>query len=192
MGWYLNNLTMSWLQSIKQHLQKAFTPQNAEALPAYQAIVAAARQPALYMQCDVPDTPQGRFEMVMLHGWLVIDRLAESDPEYTQSLFDLMFDDFDLNLRELGVGDLGVGKRVKGWAAAFYGRAAAYKSALADEGLLADALARNLFAGEKSKDTRLLAFYVARAYEQMQGESREAIKAGKVEWPVLNAELNKE
>ena len=95
------------------------------------------------MQCDVPDTPQGRFEMVMLHGWLVIDRLAASDPEYTQSLFDLMFDDFDLNLRELGVGDLGVGKRVKGWAAAFYGRAAAYKSALADEGLLADALGRN-------------------------------------------------
>lgn len=158
------------------------------AIHAYQAIVAAARQPAFYMQCDVPDTPQGRFEMVMLHSWLVIDRLAEEDPEFTQNLFDLMFADFDMNLRELGVGDMGVGKRVKGWASAFYGRAAAYKAGLRDENLLTEALARNLFAGEKPKDIRLLAFYVARAYEQMGRISREDVKAGKITWPLLTKE----
>lgn len=179
---------MNWLQSIKTSIGKAFGTQHEVALKTYQSIVAAARQPAFYMQCDVPDTPQGRFEMVMLHAWLVIDRLAEEDPEFTQSLFDLMFADFDLNLRELGVGDLGVGKRVKGWAGAFYGRAASYKAALVEESMLADALARNLFPGEKPKDTRLLAFYVQRAVEHMAATSRDAIKAGRIDWPLLTKE----
>lgn len=179
---------MNWLQFIKARLRRFFTSRFDAAIATYQAIVAAARQPEFYTQCAVPDTPQGRFEMVMLHAWLVIDRLAEEDPEFTQNLFDLVFADFDLNLRELGVGDMGVGTRVKGWAAAFYGRAASYKAALQDDAMLADALARNLFAGEKPKDTKLLAFYVIRAVERMARTSRDDIKAGRITWPTLGKE----
>lgn len=178
---------MSWLQPIKNLFKKLFRSGFEPALPAYQAIVAGARQPDLYVQCNVPDNPQGRFEMVMLHAWLVIDRLAEAEPEFTQNLFDLMFADFDLNLRELGVGDLGVGKRVKGWAAAFYGRAAAYKSALAEESLLAEALTRNLFAGEPPKNLRLLAFYVRSAQQKLQETPQASILSGHINWPNISA-----
>ncbi len=131
----------------------------------------------------VPDTPQGRFEMLIIHAWLVIDRLAAEQPEFTQDLFDLLFADFDTNLRELGVGDLGVGHRVKGWAAAFYGRAAAYKSALRDEGMLADALARNIFAGQKVESLPLLAFYVRTAEQALAQQTPTNIMAGKIKWP---------
>ena len=180
---------MSWLQSIITRFKNALAaaPQHAVAMPCYQSIVAAARQVRFYDNpaggMAVPDTPQGRFEMMIIHAWLVIDRLAAEQPEFTQELFDLMFADFDTNLRELGVGDLGVGHRVKGWAAAFYGRAAAYKSALRDEGMLADALGRNIFAGKKVESILLLAFYVRTAHEILARMAPEEVMAGRIKWP---------
>jgi len=177
---------MSWLQSIKdKFLKRAGNNSYQRAMPCYQSIVAAARQPRFYESMGVPDTPQGRFEMLLTHAWLVIDRLAVAEPEFTQDLFDLLFADFDTNLRELGVGDLGVGHRVKGWASAFYGRAAAYKAALRDEGMLADTLARNIYSGQTDnmKEARLLAFYVSTAHEVLSTQSMENLMAGNIEWP---------
>lgn len=177
---------MSWLQSITQMFQKGSATQKAHerALPCYQSIVAAARHTRFYEQMQIADTPQGRFEMILLHAWLVIDRLAAAEPEFTQDLFDLMFADFDTNLRELGVGDLGVGHRVKGWAAAFYGRAASYKSALVDETMLADALQRNIFAGQApAPDMRLLAFYTKTTFESLAQQTPANLMAGKIKWP---------
>lgn len=116
----------------------------------YDTIVAQARQPVLYTDMAVPDSLDGRFDLVVLHAILVMRRLrrgGEAGAAAAQLVFDIMFADFDRTLREIGVGDLRVGKRIKQMAQAFYGRAQSYGEALdaADEGQLADALRRNLY-----------------------------------------------
>lgn len=116
----------------------------------YAAIVVQARHPDFYRNHGVPDSLDGRFDMVILHAYLVMHRLnamGGAGAGLAQSLFDFLFDDMDANLREIGVGDLSVGKRVKAMAKAFYGRSAAYDAGLAeptDAPLLA-ALRRNLY-----------------------------------------------
>ncbi len=101
----------------------------------YAAAVKAARRSAFLCRgLGVPDTLDGRFDLVGLHAFLLIERLrrdAEPGPELAQAVFDAMFADMDVNLRELGVGDLSVGKRVRAMWEAFHGRAAAYGAALA-------------------------------------------------------------
>jgi cytochrome b pre-mRNA-processing protein 3 len=118
----------------------------------YGAAVARAREPVFYADLGVPDTLEGRFEMISIHVFLVLHRLkqeagaGELGGPLGQALFDLMFADMDRNLRELGAGDLGVGRRVKTMAAAFYGRIRAYDGGLeAGEDVLADAIRRNVF-----------------------------------------------
>lgn len=91
----------------------------------YSMLVHRARDPLYYDQLGVADIPEGRFEILALHVGLVIRRLGrdgEKARSLAQSLFDLMFADLDMNLRELGVGDLSVGKQVKRLAAQFYAR----------------------------------------------------------------------
>ena len=115
----------------------------------YGAVVAQARNPVLYGDFGVADTVTGRFEMVTLHLILVLDRLErqeDGDRALGQRIFDLYCADMDNSLRELGFGDLGVPKRMKKMAEAFYGRAAAYREALAagDAEGLGTAIARNV------------------------------------------------
>ncbi|MGE5506431.1 MAG: ubiquinol-cytochrome C chaperone family protein [Actinomycetota bacterium] len=115
----------------------------------YLAAVDAARRPAFYAGRGVPDTLDGRFDLLVVHAWLTIRRLnglGEQGRDLSQALFDLMFADMDQNLREMGVSDLSVGKKVKQMAKAFYGRVAAYDQGLAEgDAALQAALARNLF-----------------------------------------------
>ena len=118
----------------------------------YGAAVIAARAPLFYAVLGVPDTLDGRFEMVGLHAFLLIDRLRREvppGPDLAQAVFDAMFSDMDVTLREMGVGDLSVGKRVREMWEAFHGRAAAYEATLAhsDDTALAVALARNVWRG---------------------------------------------
>lgn len=116
----------------------------------YEAIVAAARHPAFYASWGVADTLDGRFDMIALHTYLVLDRLKGAAPRFRQALVDEFFRDMDRSLRELGVGDLSVGKKVRKMAEVFYGRVAAYDAALAGgEGDLVSALTRNVFPGEQ-------------------------------------------
>ncbi len=124
----------------------------------YTAAVQAARDPWFYTELGVPDTLDGRFDLVGVHVFLLIDRLRaepEPGPAVAQAVFDAMFADMDFNLREMGVGDMSVGKRVKEMWEAFHGRARAYESALqaagdppADAAALQDALARNVWRGQ--------------------------------------------
>lgn len=113
----------------------------------YQQIVEAARQPEFYLEVAVPDTLDGRYEMISLHSFLVMRRLKKSGKTFqglSQTVFDLMFEDMDQSLREIGVGDLAVGKRIKAMAQAFYGRIVAYETALdGGEESLEEALGRN-------------------------------------------------
>lgn len=112
----------------------------------YEAIVAAARHPTFYARWAVPDTLDGRFDMITLHAFLVLDRLKGDLPQFRQALVDELFRDMDRSLREMGVGDLSVAKKIRKMAEVFYGRVAAYDAALSGEGQdLAAALARNVF-----------------------------------------------
>jgi cytochrome b pre-mRNA-processing protein 3 len=130
---------MSWLR-------RDGARKEAEAL--YAAIVSQARRPEFYAELGVPDTLDGRFELVALHTFLVLRRLKARGQagEAGQELVDLFIQDMDASLRELGAGDLGVGRRVKAMAQALYGRISAYETGLAGSAeALEAALRRNLF-----------------------------------------------
>jgi cytochrome b pre-mRNA-processing protein 3 len=126
---------------------------------AYRHVVEYARRPVFFTQCGVPDTLDGRFELICLHAFLYLHRLkSEGDPGQAlgQSFFDLMFADFDRSLRELGTGDLSVGREVKQMAQAFYGRIHAYERALEGrEPELRAALTRNLFGTATPTDAQV-------------------------------------
>tara|TARA_R110002072_G_scaffold5008_3_gene33861 strand:+ start:703 stop:1242 length:540 start_codon:yes stop_codon:yes gene_type:complete len=99
----------------------------------YQACVTHARTPELYRELNVPDTPEGRFEMISLHMAILIERLnqeGEVGRAAAQEAFDAMFRDFDGALREMAVGDLSVSKKIKALAKAFYARLDAYLPAM--------------------------------------------------------------
>ncbi len=131
----------------------------------YLAVVAASRQPALYADLRVPDTFEGRFESLSLHAILTLRRLQRCEapgPAMAQHLVDTVFKHFDRTLREMGVGDTTVPKRMKTMAEAFGGRSAAYDAALrGGRETLVEALARNVYAGER--DAVALADYVEAA-----------------------------
>ncbi len=118
----------------------------------YNAAVAAAREPALYGAIGVPDTVDGRFDLVGLYAFLLVRRLTglpRPGPGLAQAVFDAMFSDMDVNLRESGVGDLSVGRKVRTMWEAFHGRSAAYQAALdaGDAEALTAALVRNVWRG---------------------------------------------
>lgn len=130
-----------------------FFGRGAAAEPArelYAAIVVQARRPEFYAQYAVPDTLDGRFDLIALHAFLVLHRLKDDHPEsaeLAQAIFDTMFLDMDENLREMGVGDMSVGRRVKQMAQGLYGRIAAYETGLRDgDEALKETLLRNLYA----------------------------------------------
>ncbi|MGX6647724.1 ubiquinol-cytochrome C chaperone family protein [Maricaulaceae bacterium MS644] len=126
-------------------------PMKARASEVYDTLVRAARKPGLYGQAGAPDTVDGRFDMITAHAILLFRRLrgqGDAATDLSQLVFDRMFDDFDAALREMGTGDLSVGKKIREMGEAFYGRAKAYEDALnaGDEEKLAAILERNLFA----------------------------------------------
>ena len=122
-------------------------------------VVNEARTPRLYGELGVPDTPEGRFEMVALHAALLIRRLraeAAAGHALGQALFDLMFADMDASMRELGVGDLGVGKQVKRLAGQFYARLAALDGAFGggDRALSSRCCGANVYHGGPAAERR--------------------------------------
>jgi cytochrome b pre-mRNA-processing protein 3 len=138
----------------------------------YGAIVAQARRPVFYESLGVADTVTGRFEMVVLHLSMVVDRLQRDEGEraLAQSVFDLYCVDMDRSLRELGIGDLGVPHRMKKMTEAFYGRARAYRDALAnpDRAALVAAVERNVFGGA-GPDAAAVADYMLASVATLAG-----------------------
>ncbi|WP_300542886.1 ubiquinol-cytochrome C chaperone family protein [Maricaulis sp.] len=161
-------------------------PEKRAARALHAAIVRAARQPALYGETGVDDTIEGRFELVVLHTALVVLVLQASGGErarsVSQALFDTMFDDFDAAMRELGVGDSAVGKKIRFMAEGFYGRTTALREALEaddDGAALRSVLARNTF-GTETPDTRAerLALYVKSADAALSRQGAAALCGG--------------
>lgn len=155
----------------------------------YGAIVAAARHPRFYADWGVPDTVDGRYDMIVLHAVLVLDRLGEEGEAaqgLAQGLTDEVFADMDRSLREMGVGDLSVGKKVRRMAEVFYGRARAYAGALKaeDAGDLAEALHRNVFAGAGERGgSALLAGHALRLRRHLHECAIGPILSGEIDFP---------
>ena len=155
----------------------------------YGAIVAQARSPEFYQLYGVPDTVNGRLEMVMLHVLLVLQRLQDEPPEMRdlgQGLFDHFCADMDASMREMGVGDLSVPRKMRRIGEAFYGRKRLYETALAapDDRPLADALQRNVQVGAgKPFAAAALAHYLRTAAARLASQSREGLARGELIFP---------
>lgn len=151
----------------------------------YVAAVTQARRPEFYGQLAVADSVDGRFDLVALHVFLVLNRLGRDGAalrELGQALFDLMFADMDQNLREMGVSDISVGTKVKTMVKAFYGRVAAYEAGLDDRGAMEDAVARNLYRGEPVDKACLaaVATYICGEAESLATQDTNDLKEGRV------------
>ncbi len=142
----------------------------------------AARAPGLFRNLDVPDTVEGRFEAVCLHVHLVLRRLRRLPPpaaDVGQDLVNAVFAQFDAALRELGVGDVGVPKRMKKLGSAFYGRAGGYDAALdaGDRSALALALGRNVLGDADGARAGPLADYVVASNARLSAASLDDLLA---------------
>lgn len=155
----------------------------------YGAIVAQARLPEFYSGLHVPDTLEGRFDLLVLHVHLVFRRLVRDEEARAmgQAVFDRFVADMDDSLREMGTGDLAVPKRMRAMGEAFYGRAEAYDLALRDDDdvRLVAALLRNVYAGGESAaaDAQRLARYVRQAEVALAGDDASAIARGEISFP---------
>jgi cytochrome b pre-mRNA-processing protein 3 len=162
----------------------------------YGEIMAGVQQPGLYLACGVPDTFEGRFEMLVLHGALVVRRiesLPEPGPELAQDVMDGVFRHLDVTLREMGVGDITVPKRMKKHAEAFAGRAITYAGALqqGDDVELRRALARNVLRDETRADgpeMRALAAYVHAVEAHLATLPLDHFLAGRIGFPAPDAQ----
>jgi cytochrome b pre-mRNA-processing protein 3 len=137
---------------ITSALKRFFSPDPAReaAHHAYVSIVAQSRQSVFFSKWNVPDTVDGRFDVILLHLSLVIHSIESRSQDaaskhFVRSLSEVFFADMDRNLREQGAGDTGVGIRIKKMAQAFYGRLKAYSEALAAKTGISEALSRNLY-----------------------------------------------
>lgn len=127
----------------------------------YVALVARARNPFFYTQMQVPDTLDGRFEMIVLHLFLLQHRLLQETnntaaTEFARQLSEAFFDDMDRSVRELGVADTGVSKRIKRMGKAYHGALQSYAAGLNDPVALRAALARNLYGTIEKGDVVVL------------------------------------
>jgi len=153
----------------------------------YGMIVTQAREPLFYRTLGVPDTVNGRFDLLLLHLWLVLRRLksAQGGPALSQALFDHFCSDMDDNLREMGVGDLTVPKKMQAFGEAFYGRTAAYDLALTEgHAALAQALCKNVLNGENIDKARQLAAYAEAAMATLDGLDEATLLSGLGKFPV--------
>ncbi len=160
-------------------LSKLFARKPSAAQRLYEAIVAGARQEKFYADMDVPDTLDGRFDMIVLHMFLVLDRLRGEGGEMGQQLTDTFFKDLDRTLREMGIGDLSVAKKIRPMAEAFAGRVKAYATA-SEKGSLVEALQRNVYGGEAKPKAIELVQWVQNAKVKLSSTPTKSILDGEL------------
>ncbi len=129
-------------------LKRILTP-SAGAYAVYAELVAQSRAPFLFTECGIPDTLDGRYESIILHLHFAAQTAT---PGFKQTLMECFIEDMDRSLREMGVGDTGVGKRVKKMAAGLFGRLEAYAQAN-DAAALKDVLIRNVYSTSETPPT---------------------------------------
>jgi cytochrome b pre-mRNA-processing protein 3 len=163
-------------------------PARAAGRMLYAAVVEQSRNPTLYAELRAPDTVEGRFEVYTLHVVLLLDRLRGQGPqaaETSQALFDTYVEALDDALREMGVGDLSVGKKMRRLGEAFYGRVKNYEAAFAalpDAGALEALLGRTVYEGVEEPPVAGLAAYVQAQRAALAAEPLDALIAGQTAW----------
>lgn len=163
----------------------------------HEAVVAAARRQSLFATLGVPDSPWGRIESVMLHALLIVrrlNRLAPPAPSFSQPLVDGMFTGFELGLRQIGVGDLSVPKKMKALGGDWLGRIEAYAGPLdrCDESALAAALARNVLSRpDEPEAARPLAAHILACEAALAATPWEAMREGRLVWPPIGPTLRR-
>ncbi len=155
--------------------RKDQTQSQAETL--FEGLNEQARRPEFYERARAPDTVEGRFEVLALHMFLIIRRLKRDAPasdRLSAAIQEVFFRRLDHALRELGVGDLSIGRKIRGLAEAFYGRASAYEKAMGDgaRDAISAALARNVFESADAARALPLADYLVKA-DQLLAEAPE-------------------
>ncbi len=153
--------------------------------------VAQARRPEFYTGLGVADTLDGRFDMIVVHLILVLRRL-KAHRDLAQAIFDGFFADMDQSLREMGVGDLTVPKKIKAMTQAFYGRVEAYSPAVdaGDADALALAVERNVFRTEAeapSEAARQIAAYMLSLRDSLDAQSDETLFRGEIRFADIPA-----
>lgn len=171
-------------------LRKLFAPGAATVAgrQLYAAVSAKARDPALYLDAGVPDTPEGRFELYTLHLALVLRRLRGQGGEardVSQALFDTYVRSLDDSLREMGVGDLSVGKKMRRLGEAFYGRIKHYDDALAggDRDALEALVRRTVYRDAEAPAAPRLTDYAERADKALGDAPLADVLAARLPWP---------
>lgn len=155
----------------------------------HQSIQVQALRPDFYFEGGARDNFSGRFEMTCLHGTLVFRRLREAGQAgkaLSQEVFDALFDGFDEALRDIGTGDLSVGKKIRKMGEAFYGRAKAYDDALADgvaDVDLQHSLMRNLGVAEPQAGRFVR--YVRAVEDTLRRHTDAQLLSGELNWPRL-------
>jgi len=163
--------------------------QSATISALYGMIVAQARMPCFYREFGVADTVNGRFDLIVLHLSLLLNRLAQEPAlhDLGQEIFDRFCEDMDDNLREMGVGDLAVAKEMRRMGEAYYGRAQAYREALAtnDPEELVEALKRNIYGGSPvaAAAAPRLAAYMRGALRVLEAQGSADLAAGLLRFP---------
>lgn len=174
---------------LKRLFRKDQVRSQAETL--YAALAKEARRPVFYAVAGAPDTAEGRFDMLALHMFLAIERLRRdgaATERLTRLLQEIFFEGLDSALREMGVGDLSVGRKIRALAESFYGRYAAYgRAAGADDDALAAAIARNILNTEDAAAGRKLAAYVREAAAALSAASADMLPAAVAELPKIAA-----
>lgn len=172
----------------------------AEAL--YSALLIQSRQPYFYTDLQVPDTVDGRFDMVLLHSFVVLRRLShlgktdKTARRLSQAVYDVMFVDMDRAVREMGIGDLSVKKHIRRMMKAFNGRVAAYEAGLANDAVQHDALRRNLYGTVKTEIPPavldVMTDYLKSSVRNVDLMDMDGLVKGSVPWGALpNDEMRK-
>lgn len=156
----------------------------------YRAAADKARDPAFYSDGHAPDTVEGRFELYMIHVILLAMRLrghGRAAAETSQVMFDAFLRGLDDAMREMGVGDLSVGKKMRRLGEAFYGRAKRYDASMGDPAELRALVRRTLFADmdgpEAEEGAAAVADYAARAHALLAAQPLERLAAGEAHFP---------
>lgn len=170
----------------------AFKQKNPYEQPArsvYGALLTHIRQPVFYEELAVPDTFEGRFDVLVLHVFMVMEHMLvhEKGEVFNQTLFDVMFADMDQALREMGKGDMGVPKQMRAMMLGFNGRVHAYQDAFGDDEKRAAVIAKNIYNTQDSDSAKKMSNYSALAMRHVKAQSQENILAGTLE--ITNLEV---
>lgn len=159
----------------------------------YARITEQSRNPVFYRELGVADTLYGRFELVSLHTALFVRymrQLEDIGPKVSQKLFDLMFSDIQESLRQQGVGDLGVPKKMRGLMKGFNGRLHVYKEALdrRNSNELYAALIKNVYDGDEAKHknhANMLKAYMEKLAQALEYYALDDLEKGAISWPEI-------